>query len=108
MAILTTVLLLLPMLVCNSLESPITRLSIVAVSVVIFIATISGITKAKSFEVFVASATYVTISGLLRARLLMILTFIDMRLLSLSLLQMGPQIMNYHGKKYLSRDLIRG
>lgn len=73
MAALITVLLLLPMLVCNFLKNPTARLSIVAVSVVIFIATISGITKAKSFEVFVASATYVAISCLLRARLLIIL-----------------------------------
>ncbi|PYH47505.1 uncharacterized protein BP01DRAFT_217289 [Aspergillus saccharolyticus JOP 1030-1] len=61
MAAVTTILILLPMLMCNYLQNPTTRIIIIAVSVLIFIAILSGISKAKSMEVFVASATYATV-----------------------------------------------
>ncbi|GFG20206.1 hypothetical protein IFM5058_10512 [Aspergillus udagawae] len=58
---LITILLLLPLLACNFLHSVTVRVVIVAVAIVAFIATISGVAKARSVEVFVASATYATV-----------------------------------------------
>ncbi|KAF7591364.1 hypothetical protein BBP40_001642 [Aspergillus hancockii] len=61
MAALVTVLLLAPMLVCNFVPDVVVRVVIVVISVITFIATVSGITKARSIEIFVASATYAAV-----------------------------------------------
>jgi len=55
--VLIAVLLLTPVIICNYLNSLTARMIVVVLAVSIFIATLSGLTKAKTLEVFVAVAT---------------------------------------------------
>ncbi|KAF2804513.1 uncharacterized protein BDZ99DRAFT_451574 [Mytilinidion resinicola] len=54
-------LLLAPVIVCNCLTSLIARLSTIVIAATMFIAILSGSTKAKTVELVVAGATYTTV-----------------------------------------------
>ncbi|KAL2011080.1 hypothetical protein VTN00DRAFT_3798 [Thermoascus crustaceus] len=61
LGLLVVILLLVPVLACNSLDSGVSRLIVITVSTTAFIAVMSGITRAKSVELFVAGAAYATV-----------------------------------------------
>jgi hypothetical protein len=50
-------LLLKPAIACNALSSTTKRLVIIAISTVIFLATVSTLTRARTVEIFLAGAT---------------------------------------------------
>ena len=53
------ILIIVPVLVCNSLSSITSRVIVIGVATSVFIAIISGILRAKTVELFVTGAAYV-------------------------------------------------
>jgi hypothetical protein len=49
--------LLAPVIICNSLNSVTPRMIVVVIASILFVATLSGLTKARTIEIFVAGAT---------------------------------------------------
>jgi hypothetical protein len=44
-------------IICNSLNSVTPRMIVVIIASILFVATLSGLTKARTIEIFVAGAT---------------------------------------------------
>ena len=58
---LITVLLLMPIVVCNIVRDTILRIVIVMVSTVLYLLVLSGLTRAKTIELLLAATTYATV-----------------------------------------------
>jgi hypothetical protein len=54
---LITLLLLVPVVVCNAMSTVIARIIVIIISTVIFLAILSGLTKSKAIEISLAGAT---------------------------------------------------
>jgi hypothetical protein len=55
-AILLLIFLLVPAAICSALASTTTRMTVITIAVVLFIATLSGLTKVRTVEIFTAGA----------------------------------------------------
>ncbi|MCJ1269880.1 hypothetical protein MMC22_009773 [Lobaria immixta] len=60
-AVFIIALLVAPVAICNSLDSVNARLAVIIMSTILMIATLSGLTKARTIEMLVAGATYATV-----------------------------------------------
>lgn len=59
MGLFVIILIIFPILVCNSLSSITSRVIVIGVATSVFIAIMSGILRAKTVELFVAGTAYV-------------------------------------------------
>lgn len=61
LGLLVIILIIVPVLVCNSLSSITSRVIVIGVATSVFIAIMSGVLRAKTVELFVAGAAYATV-----------------------------------------------